>query len=110
MVVLDGDVDVLPLPELEDDDALADSLASSSANLASSALRLDWVDDTVSLRAVVSSVPNVSPAVTWAPGVTVTVATWPATWKEAAASLTGSTLPTTVRVVPMSARVTVAIR
>ena len=54
-------------------------------------------DETVSLSAVVSSVPRVCPAVTCWPGVTVTVATWPATWNEAAASLTGSTLPTTSR-------------
>ncbi len=71
---------------------------------------MDWADETDSLRAVVSSVPSVCPAVTTWPGVTVTVATWPATWKEAAASLTGSTLPTTSSVVPMSARVTVAMR
>ncbi len=37
------------------------------------------------------------------------MATCPPTWKEGAASLTGSTLPTRVIVVPMSARVTVAI-
>ena len=60
--------------------------------------------------AVVWSVPNVWPAVTCWPGVTATVATWPATWNEAAASLTGSTLPTTVMDVPMSALVTVASR
>ena len=65
---------------------------------------MDWAEETVSLSAVVSRVASVWPAVTFCPGVTATVATWPPTWNEAAASLTGSTLPTTVRVVPMSAR------
>ena len=40
----------------------------------------------------------------------MTDVTWPPTPKAAEASLTGSTLPTTVRVVPMSARVTVVVR
>ena len=85
-------------------------LSSSSTSLASSALSVDSDEETDSLRAVVCSVPNDWPAVTCWPGVAVNVATWPATWKEAAASLTGSTLPTTVSVVPMSARVTLAMR
>ena len=85
-------------------------LSSSSVSLASSAATVDWADDTDSLSAVVSSVPSVCPAVTTWPGVTATVATFPATWNEAEASFTGSTVPTTLSVVPMSARVTVAVR
>ena len=92
------------------DDPLLDWFASSSASLASSALSADSSDDTFSLSAVVSSVPNVSPAVTVEPGVTVTVVTLPPTWKAAAASLTGATAPTTVRLVAMLARVTEAVR
>ena len=87
-----------------------DWLSSSSTSLASSAATVDCADETDSLRAVVSSVPRVCPAVTTCPGVTVTVATWPSTWKAAEASATGSTVPTTSSVVPMSARVTVAMR
>ncbi len=93
--------------------AAAASLAwfsSSSTSFASAALSVDWADDTDSFRAVVSNVPSVWPAVTAAPGAAVKVATCPPTWKEAAASLTGSTLPTTGSVVPMVARVTVAVR
>ena len=88
------------------DEAALDWLSSSSTSLASSALRVDSSEDTDSLSAVVSRVPSVWPAVTCWPGVAVTVVTWPPTWKEAAASLTGSTVPTTVSVVPISARVT----
>ena len=87
-----GDVDVLDGV----DAAAVDWFSSSSTSLASSALSVDCADDTDSLKAVVSSVPSVSPAVTCSPGVAVRVATCPPTWKEAAASLTGSTFPTTV--------------
>ena len=93
-----------------DDEEAADSFSSSSTSFAWSAASVDSADETASLSAVVWSVPSVCPAVTCWPGVTLTVATWPATWNEAAASLTGSTLPTTVMEVPMSALVTVASR
>ena len=76
---------------------MEDSLVSSSVSFASSALTVDWADDTASLSDVVSRVPRVWPAVTCWPTAAVTVATWPATWKAAEASLTGSTVPTTVR-------------
>ena len=46
-----------------------DWLFSSSTSLASSALSVDWADETDSLSAVVSSVPSVCPAVTcWPDG------------------------------------------
>ncbi len=93
-----------------DEEGELDWLASSSASLAWSASTVDWSDETVSLMAVVSKVPSVWPALTCWPGVTGTELTWPLTPKAAEASLTGSTLPTTVRVVPMSARVTEARR
>ena len=52
--------------------------SSSSTSFASAAFSVDWADETDSLRAVVSSVPSVWPAVTASPGVAVKVATWPA--------------------------------
>ncbi len=99
-----------PLDELAELDDALDSLASSSASLASSALSVDSSEDTVSLSAVVSRAPNVWPAETCDPGVTVTEVTLPPTWKAGAASFTGATLPTTVSAVAMSARVTSAMR
>ena len=87
-----------------------DWLLSSWASFASSALTVDCAEETDSLSAVVSRVPSVCPAVTCWPTAAVTVATWPATWNEAEASLTGSTVPTTVMVCPMFVRVTEAVR
>ena len=111
VVVVDDGVEVAVLDEFDEfDDVELDSLSSSSTSFASSAATVDWAEDTDSLSAVASRVPSVCPAVTTCPGVTVMVATWPATWNEDAASLTGSTSPTTSSVVPMSARVTVAVR
>ena len=110
VVVVDDGVLLGVLFVDDGDDAEDDSLSSSSTSFASSAARVDSADETASLSAVVSSVPRVCPAVTCWPAVTLTVATCPDTWNEAEASLTGSTLPTTVMEVPMSARVTVASR
>ena len=91
-------------------DVVEDSPLSSCASFASSAFSVDCADDTDSLSAVVSRVPRDWPAVTCWPTVAATVATLPATWNEAEASLTGSTVPTTVMLCPMSARVTEAVR
>src|ERR1039458_425869 len=110
---LDGDV-VVVVVGVDDADGVVDVeedwLLSSCVSFASSELRVDCAEETDSLSDVVSSVPIDCPAVTCWPTVAVTVATWPATWKEAEASLTGSTVPTMVMLCPMSARVTVAIR
>ena len=69
----------LPVDELPMDELPLDWADSSSASLASSACNVDCADDTDSLRAVVSSVPNVSPAVTDSPGLTATFDTLPPT-------------------------------
>ena len=65
VVVVDPDVEVPDFPvfdvlPVELDEAALDWFASSSANLASSAFRVDSSDDTVSLNAVVLRVPSVS--------------------------------------------------
>ena len=84
VVVVDDGVEVWVLrpSALSSSRSKLASLSSSSTSLASSAATVDWADETDSLRAVVSSVPSVCPAVTTCPGVTVTVATWPATWND----------------------------
>ncbi len=110
---LDGVVVVVVVGVDEADGLLAveeDSLVSSCTSLASSEFSVDSAEETDSLSDVVSSVPSDSPAVTCCPTAAVTVATWPPTWNEAEASLTGSTVPTTVRLCPISARATVARR
>ena len=56
-----------------------DWLDSSWASFASSALTVDWSEETVSLSDVVSSVPRDCPAVTCWPTAAVTAATLPAT-------------------------------
>ena len=71
---------------------------------------MDSAEETDSVRAVVSRVPSDWPAVTCWPTAASSVATLPETWNETEASLTGSTVPTTVMLWPMSARVTSAIR
>ena len=73
-------------------------------------MSVDCAEETDSLSAVVSRVPSDSPAVTCWPTVADTVATLPATWNEAEASFTGSTVPTTVMLCPMFVRVTEAVR
>jgi hypothetical protein len=86
------------------------SASSSSVSCASSDATVESADDTASLSDVVSSVASDSPAVTCSPTAAVTVATWPATWNEADALLTGSTVPTASWVWAIDARVTLAIR
>ena len=73
VVVVDDGVEVWVLAGAAAEELV--SLSSSSTSLASSAATVDWADETDSLRAVVSSVPSVCPAVTTCPGVTEMVAT-----------------------------------
>ena len=83
---------VVVLVGFEDDgefDAGEDWLFSSCTSFASSALTVDCAEETASLNAVASSVPNDCPAVTCSPTVAATVDTLPATWNDAEASLTG---------------------
>src|ERR1700719_4706659 len=79
-------------------DAEEDWLFSSCTSFSSSALSVDCAEETASLNAVASSVPNDCPAMTCSPTVAAIVATFPATWNEAEASLTGCTVPTMVMV------------
>jgi hypothetical protein len=85
-------------------------LSSSSVNFALSDSRVDWAEETDSLSAVGSSEARTWPTVTCSPTVTLTLATCPATWNDAVASLTGSTVPTTSRLSPTDVRTTVAMR
>ena len=79
------------------DEAVDVCAASSSASLAVSAFTVDCAEETDSFSAVASRVPRVCPAVTCWPTLTATDATCPATWNDADASLTGSTVPTRAR-------------
>ena len=91
-------------------DVEEDWLVSSCTSFASAELTVDCAEETDSPRDVVSRVPSDCPAVTCLAHGRRNRGDFPPTWKEAEASLTGSTVPTTVRLCPMSARATVAIR
>ena len=102
-------VDACPEAADEADEAV-DSLSSSSTSLASSALSVDCAEDTVSLeRGRVERAQRLAGG-HGLPGRDRDRGHLPPDLEGGAASLTGSTLPTTVSVVPMSARVTLAMR
>src|ERR1700693_6343753 len=70
-------------------DAEEDWLFSSCTSFGSSALTVDCAEETASLNAVASSVTNDCPRLYCSPTVAATVATLPASWNDAEASLTG---------------------
>ena len=97
VAVVDAAVVAAWLEDCPEED-VEDSPDSSWLSLAWAVARVPWASETCCCREVVSRVASDWPALTCWPTVTSTPATVPATWNDAWAWLTGSTVPEAVSV------------